>query len=109
MALSSPLPVLLMATLLSGVLNEQFGTAWATTMYQHLPEQLLSRASSYDLLGSQLLIPIGYLTGGAMVGGLGIGGALWTCIALILVPTAVVLLSREVRTLEQPCAATALP
>ncbi len=102
MALSSPLPVLLAATLLSGVLNEQFGAAWATTMCQHLPEELLSRASSYDLLGSQLLIPAGFLAGGAAVGEFGADGALWLCVALILVPTALVLSSRNVRTLEQP-------
>ncbi|MCU1644065.1 MAG: transrane efflux protein [Nocardia sp.] len=104
MALSSPLPVLLAADLMSGVLNEQYGVAWATALCQHVPEQLLSRVSSYDLLGSQMLIPVGYLVGGTVVGHLGIDASLWWCVVLILVPTVLALLSRQVRILEQPCA-----
>jgi hypothetical protein len=71
-------------------------------MQQHLPQELLSRASAYDFLGSDLLIPVGYLLGGPAAAALGTDGSLAACIALILVPTLVVLSSRQVRQLEQP-------
>lgn len=36
-----------------------FGTAWTVAMMEHIPGQVLSRVSSYDMLGSFIAIPVG--------------------------------------------------
>ena len=91
LALREPLWVLLPAALASGVCLEQHGIHWDTIMQRRLPQRILSRAYAYDQLGSELFTPVGYFCGGAVLGALGLTGALWICVGLIAVPTATVL------------------
>jgi MFS family permease len=70
-------------------------------MQEHVPEDLLSRAYSYDALGSFVAIPIGQLLFGPLGAVFGvanvilIGGLAYIAIALLT------LTSRAVRTLDR--------
>ena len=46
---------------LGGVGMEVFGLGWNLAMQEHVPDEMLSRAYSYDALGSFVAIPIGQL------------------------------------------------
>ncbi|HEY1177926.1 MAG TPA: MFS transporter, partial [Phytomonospora sp.] len=59
------------AAFIGGLGMEVFGIAWATSLQQHVPEEVLSRVSSYDALGSFVAIPIGQLLVGPLVAAAG--------------------------------------
>jgi hypothetical protein len=74
---------------------------WATTMQQEIPPTMLSRLSSYDLLGSFALGPIGAAVAGPAGNAFGIPAILAAGAVLILLLTAVVLLIPEVRNMRR--------
>ena len=51
---------------LGGVGMEIFGLGWNLAMQEHVPDQMLSRAYSYDALGSFVAIPLGQLLFGPL-------------------------------------------
>ena len=86
---------------LGGVGTEVFGLGWNLAMQENVPDEMLSRAYSYDALGSFVAIPIGQLTFGPLGHAFGIqrvmliSGAVYVAIALLS------LLSRAVRDLPR--------
>lgn len=66
MGLDPQLLPLVGTAFLSGVGMEIFGIGWNTSLQEHIPEQVLSRVSSYDALGSFVAIPIGQLVYGPL-------------------------------------------
>jgi MFS family permease len=80
---------------------EVFGLGWNLAMQEHVPEEMLSRAYSYDALGSFVAIPVGQLLYGPL--------GEWFGSEPVLVASAVayagicllVLTSRSVRNLER--------
>ena len=70
-------------------------------MQQEIPGDKLSRVSSYDALGSFVLIPVGLSAVGAIATLVGTRTTLFAAAALIVAATALVLLIRDVRTLER--------
>lgn len=56
--------VLAVAALLGGAGSQVFGTAWTVAMMEQIPSAVLSRVSSYDMLGSFIAIPIGTMAFG---------------------------------------------
>ena len=52
---------LVVAFFVAGVGIEVFGLGWNLAMQEHVPDEMLSRAYSYDSLGSFIAIPIGQL------------------------------------------------
>ena len=54
------------ALLLAGAGMEVFGLGWNLAMQEHVPEEMLSRAYSYDALGSFVAIPVGQLVYGSL-------------------------------------------
>jgi hypothetical protein len=103
LSLARPLaaPLVVCAAFLTGFFIEIFGVLWDTAMQQQIPHDKLSRVSSYDALGSFVFIPIGLAAAGPIADAIGTRAALLGAAALVVVPTALVLLSRDVRTLEQ--------
>ena len=85
----------------AGILLEQAGVAWATTFQQRIPKHLMSRVSSYDILGSDLLIPASYLAGGPISAALGLSGAMWLCVAILLASTLPVFLCPDIRRMKR--------
>ena len=62
-------PVLLplvVAMFVAGAGIEVFGVGWNVAMQEHVPEEMLSRAYSYDALGSYVAIPLGQLLAGPL-------------------------------------------
>ncbi|MET7744941.1 MFS transporter [Streptomyces sp. NPDC005385] len=100
--LSVAAPVWLIAGAMfgAGVASDVFGVLWATTIQREIPEQVLSRVSSYDWFGSLALAPLGLLVAGPVAAAVGTGRALAGCAALIVLATAGALLSPQVRTLR---------
>ena len=55
---------LVIAFFVAGIGIEMFGLGWNLAMQEHVPDEMLSRAYSYDSLGSFIAIPIGQLVAG---------------------------------------------
>ncbi len=95
------LAVLLGFAVLAGIGVEIFSLGWNLAMQEHVPDEMLSRAYSYDALGSFVAIPIGTLVFGPLAAAFGVahvifvGGLVYVAIALLA------LTSRSVRTLER--------
>jgi hypothetical protein len=95
------LPVVLAAGFVTGVCSEIFGVLWDTTYQQEIPHDKLSRLKAYDALGSWVLMPLGLAVAAPVSSAVGnrdtlVGGAVF-----VVVATALVFLSRDVRGLER--------
>jgi MFS family permease len=86
--LLSSLPVLIVAAFLAGAGVEIFSLGWSLAMQENIEERMLSRAFSYDALGSFVAMPVGQLLYGPLGEAFGyrdvlvISGALYAAIAL---------------------------
>ena len=101
LALSVPIPLLglVAAAALAGIGLEVFQVLWETTMQQEIPQEKLSRVSSYDALGSFVLIPLGFAVAGPVAELIGTRPTILGAAAISLVATLAVLLVRDVRTI----------
>jgi hypothetical protein len=94
--------VLLVAiALVAGMGSELFGLGWNLAMQEHVPADMLSRASSYDALGSLIATPLGTLLAGPLALAVGARATLVGAGATYLAICAAVLTSRSVRTLPR--------
>jgi hypothetical protein len=101
LAWPAPLTVVLVCAFAAGVGIEVFGVLWDTAMQQEIPGDKLSRLSAFDALGSIGLTPLGLAAVGPVAVVIGIRATFLGSAALIVVATGLVLLSRDVRTLER--------
>ncbi|MQS15395.1 MFS transporter [Streptomyces kaniharaensis] len=101
LAVAAPLPLLATAMFLSGVGVTVFGVNWMVALRQEIPEEMFSRVSAYDELGSYSLAPIGTALAGPAADALGLSGALWACALISLLLSAAVLLEPQVRRLAR--------
>ncbi|GAA3830473.1 MFS transporter [Streptomyces coacervatus] len=99
--LSARAPVWLIAAAMfgAGIASDIFGVLWVTTIQRQIPEEALSRVSSYDYFGSLAFAPLGLLIAGPVAAAVGTGTALAGCAALIVVATAAALCVPQVRSL----------
>ena len=101
MGLDPHLPMLVLGAFAAGMGMELFGLGWNLAMQEHIEERMLSRAYSYDALGSFVAIPIGQLVFGPLGEAFGaqqvvlVSGFVYVAIALAT------LCSRSVRTLDR--------
>ena len=65
------LAVMIVAMFVAGAGTEVFSIGWNLAMQENIDEQMLSRAYSYDALGSFVAIPVGQLTFGPLAGAFG--------------------------------------
>jgi MFS family permease len=104
------LPVLILGTyphlwlliaggLVAGLMLEQFGIAWETTMQEHVPADKLARVYSYDMVGSFVAIPIGEIAVGPIAQSVGVEATLVGATVLMTLAVIGMLCSRDVRTL----------
>ena len=100
LALQAPVAVIACGAFLSGLGMELFSVLWFTALHTHVAPDKLSRVSSYDILGSIAFVPVGEISAGLLIGWIGASTTLWIAVALVVVPTALVLLVPEVRRLE---------
>lgn len=97
-----PLPVLLAAQVLTG-----FGLAihialWFTVFQQQVPESARSRVSSYDALGSFVLIPLGTAAAGPIAAAIGVKETLIAAGVVTVVTSLLVLAQPVVWTIRRP-------
>lgn len=92
LAAGSPLAVVMLAAAAGGVGIEVFGVLWSSALQEHIPPHLLSRVNAYDAVGSLGLAPLGSGFAGPVAVALGgVRPGLWLVVALIAIPTLLVL------------------
>lgn len=101
--LAGPVPFLALVALaaLGGIGVETFAVLWETTIQQEIPQEKLSRVSSYDALGSFALIPLGLAIVGPAAELFGTRETLLVAAAISVTATLAVLLVPDVRRIER--------
>lgn len=101
--------VLVVAAFAAGAGTEVFGMGWNLAMQENVPDEMLSRVYSYDMLGSFVAIPVGQVLVGPLAVALGYGEVLMVSGAVYVVVCGLVLLSPAVRRLPRVTAAAEEP
>jgi MFS family permease len=101
LALPAPLLVVAAAAFVAGAGVEFFEVLWATTLQQQIAPERLSRVSSYDLLGSYALVPLGTVMIGPLSAVIGTADALWLAAFVVVGATTAVLAIPDVRALRR--------
>ena len=73
------------STLLAGIGIELFSVFWDTSLQAHVPNEVLSRVSAWDAIGSLVLIPAAYAVVGPLADAIGIDETLWICAGIVFV------------------------
>ncbi|MEP6667067.1 MAG: MFS transporter [Nocardioidaceae bacterium] len=94
----SVLPLVVLA-FVGGCGVEVFSIGWQTAYHEHIPNELMSRVTSYDALGSFVAIPIGSIVFGPLASAFGTRGVLVVSGITYIAICALTLLSRSVRDL----------
>lgn len=71
LGLEAPVWIIASAALLWGISMTYFTTIWFTVLQEHIPDESISRVSSYDWLGSTALRPIGLAMAGPLAASIG--------------------------------------
>jgi hypothetical protein len=98
---------LVVAGLLSGVGAQTFSLGWHVAVQENVPDQMLSRAYSYDQLGSLATVPLGQLALGPLAGVYGVGDVLTVTGFLYVAVALLTLLAGPVRALTRSAAVPA--
>jgi MFS family permease len=110
--IGSGLPILAIAAVefCSAIGVSAFFTLWETSLQEHIPEQSISRVSSYDYAASAGMMPIGMIVAGPVSDALGIHATLAGMSAIGVLAAVGCLAVRSVRTLPRAAArGTAAP
>ncbi|WP_220096464.1 MFS transporter [Streptomyces cyaneus] len=99
LAADAPSWLTIAAMFLTGMSISVYGVLWSTALQQKIPEESLSRVSSYDWFGSLSLASLGLLAAGPAAEATSLPIALTTCALSVLLATAAGLTSPQVRTL----------
>jgi MFS family permease len=100
---------LLVCTFVAGAGTEVFAMGWSLAMQEHVPESMLSRAYSYDALGSFVAIPLGQLAFGPLGAAFGYRDVLVVSGGAYAVVSLATLSSRSVRELRRVPVSASLP
>jgi hypothetical protein len=101
LGLAAPLSLIIPAALIAGVGLELYGVFWDTTLQQHIPDEMLSRVSSYDVLGSFALIPVGVAVMGPISDAIGVADTLLGAALVVVLATLAVISVSDVRNLRR--------
>jgi hypothetical protein len=102
--LARPAPLLLLAfgAFLWGVTLDLWAALWGTAFQRTIPREALSRASSFDGLGTLLLRPVGLAIAAPLASILGITHTIWIFAAISLLVIFLMFVSSAVRQMEMP-------
>ena len=101
LAYGAPTLAIAAAAVCSGVGVELFSVFWDTALQQHIPIERLSRVSSYDALGSFVLIPLGLIAAGPLADAIGVKESLLLASAIVVASVVLMLLVPGVRNLRR--------
>jgi MFS family permease len=100
----------MVAAFVGGAGIEVFSLGWNLAMQEHVPDEMLSRAYSYDALGSFAAIPVGQLVAGPLGAAFGVRETILVSGILYAVICFATLGSRSVRELQRaPVTPTSRP
>jgi MFS family permease len=109
LATGAPVPVLVIGTFLSGGGMMLGMSVYESTLQRHIPEQWLSRVTSYDWFGSFAFYPIGLAMWGPISAAIGVSTTLWIAFGLFIACVLALLAVPDVRRLPaEPATASAL-
>ncbi len=94
-------PAVVVFMALTGVGLASSTVIWEAMLQRHVPEKLLGRVASIDLLGNSLINPIGPLAAAALVGSIGPAGAFVVAGAYAVVFASIGLIVSPVRHMEE--------
>jgi MFS family permease len=92
---------LVVAAFCAGVGTEVFSIGWSLAMQEHIDDSVLSRAYSYDALGSFVAMPVGQIVYGPLGEAFGYRDVLLVSGLVYLAVCLLTLCSRSVRSLER--------
>jgi MFS family permease len=69
--------LIIVAALIEGVVGSFFNAVWFTAMQRNVPEEELSRVTSWDVVGSYALQPVGLALVGPLSGAIGLSTTLY--------------------------------
>ena len=95
-----PLPFVVAAAFLQGFGLALHLTLWFTAFQQQVPEEALSRVSSYDAIGSFTLIPLGMAAAGIVAGTVGARTTLIAAGAITIALNVAILFIRSIYRIE---------
>jgi MFS family permease len=95
----APLELILLTAIFAGASIALFAALWHTALQTHVPAEYRARLSSYDLLGSFGLMPLGYLFGGILLASVGPTAGLLAGACVVVLATAATLAVPSVRQL----------
>jgi MFS family permease len=98
--LTLPVPVLTLFSFAGGIGIAVHLAFWFTVFQQQVPEAARSRVSSYDALGSFVLMPLGSAVAGPVAAAIGISTTLYVATAIMLVCFVIVVLQPSVRAIR---------
>jgi MFS family permease len=99
LAASPSLPLLVGGALLSGAGMTLGVSVWESTLQRHVPDESLSRVSSYDWFGSLVFAPLGLAVWAPIAALIGTGTALWVAFGLAVATLLALLAVPDVRRL----------
>ncbi|NUT31942.1 MAG: MFS transporter [Hamadaea sp.] len=100
LATAAPVWIMVAAALVMGVIMTFPDALWFTALQQEIPEEAISRVSSFDYLGSFALRPLAYVLAAGLVA-VGASGSLWVIGAVFAVVTLATLALPGTRNLER--------
>jgi MFS family permease len=100
LAMVLPLPAVCAASFGLGVFVELMMVQWTVAMTRNIPPDKLARVSSYDVLGSVIVMPVGALIAGPLGTAIGTSRAQYGAAAVIVIASALALIPRDIRTMR---------
>jgi hypothetical protein len=100
--LHAPLAAIVVVALLDGSLGSLFNAFWFTALQSLVPDEELSRVSSWDYLGSLVLAPVGLALTGPIAASVGVSSTLYGAAVATVLLTAAVLSVSAVRDFRLP-------
>lgn len=109
LAISAPISAVVATVALAGTSRSVFNTLWSTTVQDQIPEDLLSRISSYDVIGSNALLPFGFAAAAVEIDTVGPHTALLICAGIVLCGTGWAVLEPSIRAIRRTRATRSTP
>jgi MFS family permease len=100
LAAGSSVPLLAFAALLSGAGMMLGMTVWESTLQRYVPDESLSRVTSYEWFGSFVFFPIGLAAWGPIAATIGVSVSLWIAFTLFIASIVALLAVPDVRRLR---------